>query len=381
MPRVFLARWCLSLTEPKARLSIMTTVYPNKIGTLVHPPKRHRRLLTAMLCLATLLAGCSGDLALERFDNYQTRLGRALQQDLFEPSPETPARIPRKRDLMLQQSGSRINILDFLRLFDCSLGEVIGERNSVLGKVAPASQRLFLDLAFLQEAPACIMQLRAKKSDSLAEKLTEAVAEKRRHLPKAIINATLAGDEFAAFWSVPASLGDYPQGSQTALISELQYVGNEVRRWLDGDYQHDPARFENALGVIRHGQGGYLLSSATLTHSHLTAASRMAEARHVRRPLCFDGKTNLHGNILSNVVRKFFVGDVQVWLATVNAARYDLLTPIRALEALLNEANSATYRDWQKRRDAQLDWLSSVPREHVKAVRPLLASCGLAPGA
>ena len=359
----------------------MTTACATIIGTLVHPPKPRRRLaLAAMVCLSAMLAGCSGDLARERFDDYQSRLGRALQQDLIEPSPETAARIPRKRDLMLEQPDSRINILDFLRLFDCSLGEIIGERNSVLGKVAPASQRLFLDLAFLQEAPECIMQLRAKNSGSLAEKLTKAVAAKRRHLPKAIINATLAGDEFAEFWSVPASLGDFPQGSRTALISELQYVGKEVRRWLDGDYQHDPARFENALGTIRHGQGGYLLSAATLTHSYLSAASRMAEARHQRHPLCSNGKTSLHGNILSNVVQKFFVGDVQVWLATVNTTRYDLLTPIRALETLLNEANSTAYRDWQKQRDAQLAWLSSAPREHVQAVRPLLASCGLAPG-
>ena len=339
------------------------------------------RLRVIVLVLASLsLAGCGGDAAEARFDDYKTRLGRALQQEVTEPQLQPPARRPRKRDLQLEQRESRINILDFLRLYECSLGEVIGQRNSILGKVAPASQRLFNDLAFLQEAPLCIEQLRDNERDALADKLTEAVAIKRDELPKAIGNATLGSDEFASFWSVPTALGDFPSGSSSELIGELHYLSAEVKRWLSGDYRHDPARFENALGAVRHGQAGSLLSAATLTQSQLQSASAMADARLARRPLCFNGKATEQGRILRNVVEKFFVGDVQRWLARVNELRYDLLAPYRELETLLGDARSGTYIEWQQRRDEQLDWLSSAPRAHVQSVRPLLASCGLAPG-
>ena len=294
--------------------------------------------------------------------------------------PVAPVRRPRKREMLLEQDSSQISVLDFLRLYGCALGEVIGERNSILGKVAPASQRLFNDLAFLQLAPACIAQLQTRQNNALADKLSEAITIKRQGLPKAIANATLASDEFSGLWRVPVALEDFPVNGGSSTIAELHYVESQVARWLSGDFTHDPARFENALGKLRYGEAGSLVAAAVLTQSQLESANQMVLKRREGRPLCFNKKPSNQGRILRRVVDKFFAGEIQIWLSRVNALHYDLLAPYKALEKHLDEAQSPAYRQWSEQRDLQLAWLSSATRQHVEAILPILESCDLAPG-
>ncbi len=333
-----------------------------------------------MLCLA-LLCGCQGDAAQFRYEDYNTRLARSLKVEAADfVDTVAPARRPRKRDMLQASVGSTISMIDFLKLYHCKLGEVIGERNSVLGKVAPDSQRLFNDLAFLQHAPECIEQLQAEQNDDLAEKLIEANASKRASLAASIANATLASDEFSGLWRVPDALGEYPSTGGSVAINDLNYIAAEVDRWLSGDFTHDPERFEKALGRLRYGGAGSLLASATLTYSQLVAANRLVSSRLEQRPLCYQGKPSGQGRIFRRVVDRFFVGDIQVWLSRVNAQRYDLMEPYLRMEKQLEEVQSPAYRQWRLERSRQLAWLSSAPREHVRTILPLLESCGLAPG-
>ncbi len=344
-------------------------------------PRRYGLWKLSLVFCVAILCGCNGDAAQFRFDDYRTRLARSLKLDA-EKTVEAiaPVRRPRKRDMQLEQGSSQISVLDFLRLYGCALGEVIGERNSILGKVAPASQRLFNDLAFLQHAPACIEQLQAKKNDTLADKLMEAVNFKHEGLTRSSANATLASDEFSGLWRVPVALEDFPVNGGSSTIAELHYVESQVALWLSGDFRHDPKRFENALGKLRHGEAGSLIAAAVLTHSQLESANRMVMLRREGRPLCFNRNPSNQGRILRRVVDKFFVGEIQAWLSRVNALNYDLLAPHQALEAHLDDAQSPAYRQWRKQRDTQLAWLSSAPRQHVQAILPILESCDLAPG-
>lgn len=336
--------------------------------------------LSLVLCVA-VLCGCSGDAAQYRFDDYRTRLARSLKLDADKAVESVaPVRRPRKREMQLEQGSSQISVLDFLRLTGCEVGEVIGERNSILGKVAPASQRLFNDLAFLQHAPACIEQLQARQNITLSDKLTEAVTFKREGLTRSIANATLGSDEFSGLWHVPDALEEFPVSGGSSTIAELHYVESQVALWLSGDFRHDPARFETALGKLRHGEAGSLIAAAVLTRSQLESANKLVMLRLEGRPLCFNRKPSNQGRILRTVVDKYFVGEIQAWLSRVNALKYDLLAPYQALEAQLEDAQSPAYRQWRQQRDRQLEWLSAAPRQHVKAILPILESCDLAPG-
>lgn len=343
-------------------------------------PRRSGILTFSLILSVVFICGCNADVAQFRFDDYRSRLARSLKLDLDQTvQPAAPVRRPRKRDMLLEQDSSQISILDFVQLFDCALGEVIGERNSILGKVAPASQRLFNDLAFLQLAPECIDQLRERQNDTLADKLMGAVTEKRQGLTRSIGNATLASDEFSGLWRVPVALEAFPINGGSETIAQLHYVESQVANWISGDFEHDPMRFETALGSLRHGEAGSLIAAATLTRAQLESASQLVTLRREGRPLCFNGKPGNQGRILRRVVDQFFAGEIQVWLSRVNALRYDLLAPYQALEEHLEEAQSPAYRQWREQRDRQLGWLSSAPRQHVEVILPILESCGLAP--
>jgi len=163
-----------------------------------------------------LLTACGGDPAQDRFDNYRERLARSLKESDVAVQPVDAARRPERRALRVARADQRIGLLDFLKLHECAVWQVVGERNSALGKVAPASQRVFGDLDFLQLAPDCITSLEAKGETRLAETLDEALTLKRAELPIALWQATFASEEFERLWHVPERLGDYDPANRTA---------------------------------------------------------------------------------------------------------------------------------------------------------------------
>lgn len=290
-------------------------------------------------------------------------------------------RRPRKRDLLLEADASRISLLEFMRLYDCKLGEVIGERNSVLGKVAPPSQRLFNTLDFLLHAPACIATLRDKQDHALAGKLTAAMAAKREDLAIVISNATLASEEFSDLWHVPGTVGSFPDDPTTLPTAELRYIESEVARWLSGDPTHDRWRFEEALGTLRHGEAGLLIAAATLTRSRLEAANRMLRGHEARRPSCTSSEGSAWRRGTRRLFGASFMQEIRPWIDRVTTLGEAFLAPHRALEAHLDAAQSPAYRHWREQRDTQLAWLSSAPRRHVGHMQAVLAACDPTPSA
>lgn len=349
--------------------------YPHTHGALAVAT---RRLLCALA--VTALVGCGVDPSVERFENYRERLARSLKQDNLAARELAIPERPSKRALQLTTSEQSIGLLDFLKLYDCSVWQVIGERNSALGKVAPASQTLFTELDFLRLAPQCSRTLRARGADALAKKLADAIDVKRRELAIRIWQATLGSDEFDALWHVPLALGDFQPASDLPVEDALHTLSRASERWLGGDYQYDAETIETALGRIRHGSAGHWLRAAALTQSQLDAASQIAAGRLQRRPLCFRGQANQQAAIFRNVVQQFFVGDIQVWAAEYNRVLYQVLGAHKALEASLLAVQPDSYRAWAAQRDTLLDNMNEAAREHVAALAPLLRSCGLLPG-
>ncbi len=345
--------------------------------------ERAKRGWRAGLCLTLvlLMIGCGADPSVQRFENYRERLARSLSQPLVDAESVAPVIRPTRRNLRVNTADQRIGLLQFLKLHDCALWQAVGDRNSALGKVAPASQRLFSDLDFLALAPACVALLEDKGEDALAATLQRALDVKREELAVSIWQATFASEEFERLWHVPERLDHYDASVDLGLESALSTLEHWIVRWLDGQYQYEEAAFENALGILRHGNAGFWLRAAALTESELDAANALAASRLDRRPLCFNGQANEQGRILLNVVQWYFVGDVQVWAAGINRTIYRVLAPHQRLEHLLSAVQPPVYLRWAADRDAQLAALQAASRAHVAAIAPLLESCGLLPSA
>jgi hypothetical protein len=357
-------------------------------------------LSTLLVAMAGCGSGCSSDPRQHAFDDYLTRLSRALQQQLPPPQQAQLLSFPDRRELLehLPETGS-IALLDFLGMADCELQQTLAQRNSSLGKLGTESQRLLHDLAFIHQAPDCIATLQ-QRDEELAQQLQTALDNRRSLLPASIWHATLGAREFGLFWQAPLLLQDYPQRTGPELLAAIESLQRMSVLWLQGStgaaagsseetVDHDSKRtgyaarssaLEAALDTIRGGDGGRLYRALALQAAHLERGNAMARQRLDRKPLCYPGRNNPQGDILLNVVQKFWLQGLQGWSAQLSQRYYQLWPALQSLEATLAAGEPAAYRRWRQQRDQQIERLLNAPRHHVAAIRPLLEQCGLAPG-
>ena len=337
---------------------------------------RHRTAIVLPALLALLLPGCGEQPSEARFENYLQRLGRTLGVTAPESATEHPPRPPRPGQLRLDAPPGKLGTLDFLALRGCAVQVTVARRNSSLGLMARDSQRLLLELEYLRLAPACVERLRARGREPLARKLEQAWRDKRRRLPVLIFNATLASDEYRAFWSVARIPGDYPAVAGSLTAAALGANSERVRRWLDGDYRADGREFELHLGEVASGDGGALLVALSRQAQWLSRADALLDRRMERGPLCAGAIRHRAADILPNVIRKFFVGDIQPRAAVLNRRRYELLPPIVDLEAQLDAVLPPRYRQWMAARNRLIEKAAAAPRRHVENLQRILAPCG-----
>ena len=358
-----------------------------------------KQALAALLCWA--LAGCSNDPRQHAFNDYLTRLSRALQQELPPPEQTAELAFPDRRQLLEHRPTTEtIALLDFLGMGDCQLQQTLAQRNSSLGKLGTESQRLIQDLAFIDQAPACIARLTQQQDDDLAQQLQSALDDRRSQLAAIIWHATLGAREFGLFWQAPQLLQDYPKQTGPELLGAIESLQRMSAQWLRDaageapagspesagvngealDYGASSSALESALATIRGGDGGRLFRALAVQAAHLERGNTMARHRLDQQPLCQPGRHNTQGDILFNVVQKFWLQGLQAWSAQISQRYYQLWPALQSLETTLAAGEPPPYSRWRQQRDQRIENLVSAPRRHVAAIRPLLAQCGLAPG-
>ncbi len=332
------------------------------------------RVLPAVLIV--LLAGCADPGPGAAFETYLSRLERPLETAAPDWEPAASPRPPRPAKLRIPIAPGRLDAIDFLALRGCELQVTVGKRNSSLGRLAPPSQQLLLELEFLRLAPACVQHLESEGRDELAAELDAALVSKRRALPARIYNATLATEEFRSLWQTPQGLGDYPGATSSAPISALDAINALVTRWLGGNYTVDNRDFEILLSEVAKGDAGALMMALNLQRAGLSAANEMLQARG---RLCEGSLVPAEVDIFRTVVEKFFIRGIQPWSASLGQREHGLLPPVRDLEARLAAVLPEPYREWQSQRDTALDAATDAPRGHVQAVQAVLEDCRQSP--
>ena len=150
-----------------------------------------------------------------------------------------------EREMLLREPGARvlqiatvpqeISALQFADLHRCDLGGLAGERNSSLGRLAPASQRLGYELRWQCRAPSCELAW-----------LEEITLKKRTQLNAMVWNAIIAGPEMAA------ALTNSNNG--TADSGALERLNDVARSLLAGEHcEFSQVAFEQALNRVRLG--------------------------------------------------------------------------------------------------------------------------------
>lgn len=336
----------------------------------------YRYLLGA--CLVLLVACAPENTGPAKLDNYLTRLGRVIEVeiDVSEPKSDQVPRLTRKTLKPLDVPSANIDVLDFLSLSGCDLQVNLGRRNSGLGRQASPSQKLLLDLEFLDLAPTCIQKLQDDGNLDLASTIEKAAESRHAALPKSIYNAIFTGPEWLAFWRLPETLGDYPRQTNSELLDNIKALEVSVTAWLNGDYRADNLTFELLLSELRKGDGGALLLAASWQGGLLARADHSIITASSTRGLCPFQTPTAESKAFENVVAKYFAGEVQGWSALLSQRWHDLDLAVHNLERLLEHTLPEDYRQWQEARDAFLtQGVIDAPREHVKVIKAALAPC------
>ncbi len=329
------------------------------------------------LFLFLAVAGCSPYSPETLLLDYQNRLARTLDAKGSATSlPQSSWTKPRPEQLQIALADLSVDGLDFLSLSGCALQITVGKRNSSLGKLAPPSQRLLLELEFLRLAPDCIAQLQVESgNEALISALEEATALKRRQLPARIFNAVLAGPEWHAFWQVQSISEDYPSGNTSSdLLTTIEALNVSVQRWLNGNYEADGMLFEARLNQLRAGDGGTLITAAELTQRYFLDWRNLMHSSPYWQEPCDRFYTDKQ-TILRTVASRYFAGGVQAWLAPIASRSNSIELAVGELETTLKDVMPEDYKVWLKQRDVLLGGFKTHPRQHVEDLQRLLQPC------
>lgn len=335
-----------------------------------------------------LASGCEpSDPARALLDDYRTRMGRVLEVDPGPlPQPELPA-WPRARDRTLEVPAQRINLVEFLRLHRCDLGELVGGRSSPLGRVMEPSQRLRYEIRFLRRADACLERLESDPdAEEQAASLAAILATKRAGLGPVIWNATLGDAALAASHalSTPALAPGAARGSGREAIGALQrlaVIAESAGRepvaledweapWRTLDRSRYPAAARRALALMR---------------TTLEAVSAAMETRRSERPVCPLGRPTPDARILENLFQRYYAGvtardapAVQPFLADLSS---DYRRWLDALVRLERVQRAPPPENFSAVADLQAEWQALVRARdrHTRLWQDLLEQCGLGP--
>ncbi|SDJ91507.1 DUF3080 domain-containing protein [Pseudomonas indica] len=342
------------------------------------------RALLPILFPLLLIACTPADDSLALQDDYLERLANATEGTAAAPFDRTTLsryRMPPRRERIREIVELRIGLLDLLiDTHRCPrLQQLIGERNSALGKQLVASRRLAYEGDLLRALDDCLPHL---KDERFHATLAALATEKRSQLPDVFWNALNASAEFERylrFAEQPLPVSIREDSAALEALEQLAALGSHLPQHLP-----PPAtRLDPLFQALQASpQGGQLIASlASLTHT-LQAGSTLLEERLSRRPPCPLGKATERGRTLQNIFVKFYAGALQPYLAQVHQRGERWSAALRQLSTAPGIPDATRGYLMQLAGPESSLWsdFERATARHVEAWQNTLRSCGLAPG-
>lgn len=351
---------------------------------------RYRTLALSLLTL--LLSACGGDEATQMLERYASRTGNAIDVDVdlqLHPTAELYPPLAPRRERLAELIEIREGLLELLDLRHCDLMQLVSDRNTSLGRVAKPSQRLIYELKVLPALNECIAKLgdQADKQE-LVTKLRTYAQTKQANFAPLLFNALYQTDEMESHFSFgQPALPPGDQGYLAPLVDSLERFAalaelNQQERWQTPEFTE---RLEESYEALyRSDFGGRWLTSMALLTQTLEQTSSALEERLAGRPICFNKRQNNQSKILWNVFLKFYVAELQPYIAQVeregrawSQLHWEILNPLQAVRQtelilpLLVTAEASPV--WGRYLQAR--------KRHTEAWQRLLEQCDLRPGA
>jgi hypothetical protein len=234
------------------------------------------------------LTGCGDSSGGERLESYVMALQRSVEGSTMATRrpPLELSVYPSRRSVQRPIDNLMISVFDFLDISRaCGLGALVGERNSSLGLVMPASQRFVYEQALLAGLRDCRDRLSSSATDKerseFLSDLGRIIDRKSRELPRVFWNATFASEEFESLFSLSGGGALERDGlgqSGQATLEALDYLQALYLQRDNRDRPVDSAGFEAHLNNIRQeSYGGRILQTLRDWEHAATRASDLLD--------------------------------------------------------------------------------------------------------
>lgn len=318
-------------------------------------------------------------------DEYVKRLAHVLDVEPRYSELVSIERIPRPRERKLAISEIDMNMLEFLGLYGCELQFVVGEKNSIMGRVMQPLNKLRYEVRFIQAAEACLPKIDDEK---LTETVLQTIEHKKQNLGKTIWNATWGTDEIAQLLSLSNGLYDPEQNKYdiTQYSHDIDYLNNAVTNLLNGDFSQDLQYIGEIQQRWQYGShAGQLHNSGRLLISRLEDATQILKQRTQQKPLCPQGKATNQARVLESMFFSVYIAKVQPYMANVDRSAEQLFEPLAELAMKQRQVMPDTFRtyfnqslEWNNEKSLWGRYQQRV-KEHTEAWQELLEQCGLRP--
>ncbi|GEM81540.1 DUF3080 family protein [Vibrio superstes] len=279
--------------------------------------------ISIIMAACLVLLGCERSSSVEaKFENYLERLANVQENEAIEVATST-YEYPRKRDLFQQPSRQTVGLVDALQLSKCHLMELVAQRNTVLGKVQDQFRSLEYEVALLSGLKSCLAT--NELNADLNQDLQRIYNIKWQELPLHITNTLYSSDALYAnafstnWYTEETNQGLYSLQSALEELSSLHalYREGELPEYFDIlSYQEEIEKYDQ-LGRI-----SYSLQSATV---YLHASTQQLK-QYDSVIFCGKNRDTTKYRRLKNVFQKYYVGEIQPYLADLNSA-YHTLSP------------------------------------------------------
>ncbi|WP_052730029.1 DUF3080 domain-containing protein [Photobacterium halotolerans] len=339
-------------------------------------------LIRLTICgLLILLVGCDRQSSDNQFANYADRLASVLEVS----SPKAPdtrlPSLPEVSDTLQRTEDVRMGLIDAYELRKCGLFHLIAERNSVLGKVQDRTRQLRYELLLLDGLGHCIATL--PEDDNVRAQLLQVQATKEDDLPKYLWNMLLTGEEWQKQFK-PAhaafSLSNIPDATETMqAMSGLAHIASQIsaQHSVSAQSAERLLSYEENIHTSRYlGQLFYSMVRATDWLNTTTTLLNQNDAT----VMCGPNRNQQKANFLENVFYKFFVTDIQPYLAKLDARYQDIQPDLQTLFATPRRpAAVADYHSFYVNGDMYRQFRDAT-LNHVSYWQTLFKRCGIKVG-
>lgn len=325
-------------------------------------------LLKCLLYLCSiLLLGCGKNNQLSRdYDTYQQRLANVLDASVPDAPQVHSTAFPSPSELRINNEQLSIKLTEFYALRDCSVGTLIAERNTALGKIQLPSQRYVYEVKLLQGLKDCSQR---HKDKELNEKLAQWTAHKNRSLPLAWANLVQNSEEMKHALSLSKGFISTHEGDNfAAFLQALRAIVNLK--------QAPSSLSEKIEGDLRLIKTSPVLAKMWKTQNYLAMRlhqSNLWLEEHLRGLSCDHPSKQKQIKHLENIFTRYFVEQIQVVGAKLIDYNYKL-KPV--LDKLENDPHlDATFKQFIKSNRSNFIIYQQKMTEHIDVWKTVFSRC------